>query len=101
MDIILEAVKKSSEPLETDLNKKKNLTFNYKKPNLKTIASSAVEQAQSNPGQLKILQLLYVYGFQIGIFNPKRDLLVMIIQQVTNVFTHVYPCANLSERSLH
>ena len=39
MDIILEAVKKSSEPLETDLNKKKNLTFSYKKPNLKTIAS--------------------------------------------------------------
>ena len=88
MDIILEAVKKSSEPLETDLNKKKNLTFSYKKPNLKTIASSAVEQAQSNPGQLKILQLPYIYmgcpkiklalgklelalhGFQMGIFNP-------------------------------
>ena len=42
MDIILEAVKKSSEPLETDLNKKKNLTFSYKKPNLKTIASSNI-----------------------------------------------------------
>ena len=65
MDIILEAVKKSSEPLETDLNKKKNLTFSYKKPNLKTIASSAVEQAQSNPGQLKILQLPYIREYFI------------------------------------
>ena len=51
LDFILQSVKKVSEPSEADLNKKKNLTFNYKKPVVKAAASSAGDQTQTNPGQ--------------------------------------------------
>ena len=51
LDFILQSVKKVSEPSEADINKKKNLTFNYKKAVAKKVASSEGDQAQSNPGQ--------------------------------------------------